>query len=291
MPSEWPIMKKSVGIIGCGWLGLPLGKTLGENGYVVAGSTTSPGRLDSLKQNGISPYLFSLSPDGDTSFVKELVPENGYVVVAVPPRLRQQEEGEYGKQIDQLCNFLKASSVAGIVFISTTSVYPELNRVVVEEDVQIPTDSPEPLLVEAENKMIGLRRAGKRVTIARMSGLMGYDRIPGKYVRGKQGLTTGDVRVNYIHRDDAVAVVRILIENGCPDETYNFCAPHHPERRAVYDLTCRQFGWEVPSYQTGKHQNDFKIIAAEKFSAHFAYSYKYSNPLEFDYELQALTTG
>lgn len=283
-------MKESVGIIGCGWLGLPLGSTLAQSGYPVTGSTTSAERLDLLKQNGITPYLFYLNSEGGSS-LDGIIPETKYLVVSIPPRLTKQGDEEYSKQIDQLCGFLASSSIAGIVFISTTSIYPDLNREVVEEDVESPSASPQPVLVEAENKMIELRDSGKRVTIARMSGLMGYERIPGKYVKGKKDLETGSIKVNYIHRDDAIRAIQVLIENGCPNETYNLCAPVHPTRREVYDNSCLQFGWEAPTYKEVENEIDFKVIAADKFSKQYDYSYIYPNPLEFNYELPALTIG
>ena len=42
--------KKIIGILGCGWLGLPLAKELVEEGYIVRGSTTQASKLDKIKQ-------------------------------------------------------------------------------------------------------------------------------------------------------------------------------------------------------------------------------------------------
>lgn len=281
-------MNRSVGIIGCGWLGLPLGKALAENGYSVMGSTTSARRLDVLKQNGINPYLLYLNSE-ESGSLDGIIPETDCLVISVPPRLAKQGDTEYSRQIDQLVEFISSSSIAGIIFISTTSIYPDVNGIVQEASVENPSDSPQPVLVEAENKVIGLRQKGKSVTIARMSGLMGYDRIPGKYVRGKKELETGSVKVNYIHRDDVIAALTILIENGCPNETYNFSAPIHPTRREVYDSSCLQFGWEAPTYKEIENKIDFKVISADKFTGQYDYTYIYPNPLEFNYELPALT--
>ncbi len=78
---------------------------------------------------------------------------------------------------------------------------------------------------------------------------MGYDRIPGKYVRGKQDITTGEVPVNYLHRDDAVEIIATVLGGTVPNETYNVVAPLHPPRREVYLWSCLQFGWEVPTFK------------------------------------------
>ena len=42
-----------VSILGCGWLGLPLAKALIGEGYTVKGSTTTPAKLNLLKEEGV----------------------------------------------------------------------------------------------------------------------------------------------------------------------------------------------------------------------------------------------
>ena len=39
------IQKDKIGIIGCGWLGLPLAKLFLKNGFLVKGSTTSKEKI------------------------------------------------------------------------------------------------------------------------------------------------------------------------------------------------------------------------------------------------------
>ncbi len=56
--------------MGCGWLGLPLAKALAEGGYLVRGTTTSEYKLGMLQNEGIAPFLISLSEEkieGDIS--------------------------------------------------------------------------------------------------------------------------------------------------------------------------------------------------------------------------------
>jgi glycerol-3-phosphate dehydrogenase len=53
----------TVSILGCGWYGLPLAKTLVAKGINVKGSTTSAGKLETLAETGIKPFLIDLSAD------------------------------------------------------------------------------------------------------------------------------------------------------------------------------------------------------------------------------------
>ena len=53
--------QNKIGIIGCGWLGLPLAKEFISNNYKVKGSTTTKEKLEILKTEGIEAYLIDLS--------------------------------------------------------------------------------------------------------------------------------------------------------------------------------------------------------------------------------------
>ena len=50
--------QNKIGIIGCGWLGLPLAKMFVSNNYKVKGSTTSKEKIEILKKEGIEPFFF-----------------------------------------------------------------------------------------------------------------------------------------------------------------------------------------------------------------------------------------
>ena len=49
-------MQKTISIIGCGWLGLPLGAFLVEKGYQVKGSTTRKEKFPLLEAKSINPF-------------------------------------------------------------------------------------------------------------------------------------------------------------------------------------------------------------------------------------------
>lgn len=52
---------KPISILGCGWLGLPLAKSLLEKGFSVKGSTTSIKKIALLEKFGIHPHIVTLS--------------------------------------------------------------------------------------------------------------------------------------------------------------------------------------------------------------------------------------
>ncbi len=274
---------RKVSIVGCGWLGFPLAVHLLECGYdAVKGSTTSPDKLPKLRNAGIGSYLAVLDPEAKGENWEELL-NSDVLIVDIPPRLSRQGGDFHTQQMRNLALLVGKSPISEIVHISSTSVYPELSRVMYEDDVTTPQESASPCLIEAEQIITSLREEERDVTVLRCGGLMGYDRIPGKYVRGKRGITTGDVPVNYIHRDDVVAIIRNLVTVGIGNETFNMVAPEHPDRRSIYEKSCREYGWEQPTFAKPEHSEPFKVVSAEKMIQHLNYTFTYPNPLEFRY--------
>ncbi len=282
------IEKKRISILGCGWLGFPLAQRLLELDITleVKGSTTSASKLPLFEAEGIRGYHFDLTPDfsGDPTNIKSFF-ESDTLIISIPPKLAKTGQDFHVQQIESVAGIIKDSPIEEIIYISSTSIYPELNRVVTEEDVTAPESSPAPAMVRAENLVASLRPE-RRVSILRLGGLLGYGRIPGKYVRGQQNMTTGSIPVNYIHRDDAAGIISKIIETGIEDETLNIVAPLHPTRAEVYVSSCALFGWEPPTFIKAEPTPDYKIISPQKFNDIYSYNYRYADPLQFHYELE-----
>lgn len=270
--------QKTISILGCGWLGLPLAEKLIGSGCAVRGSTTTPDKLSLLTEKGIEPFLirFRPWPDGDdvTRFLQTDV-----LIVNIPPKAGAMGDSFHPQSIRTLLEHLPAGTPPCIIYISSTSVYPELNREVVETDVVLPEESAAPALVEAEQLMLQTGNS----TVLRCAGLMGYDRIPGKYVAGKKGLTTGGIPVNYVHRDDTVRIIQHLIETPRPGQTFNVVAPEHPTREAVYRKSCADFGYELPTFAEPSEPVPYKVISGGKLNEELQYRFLFPDPLAFFY--------
>lgn len=280
------IEKKRISILGCGWLGFPLAQRLMNDDIScqVKGSTTSSDKIEKFKESGIEGFLFNLNPEisGNEAEIKSFF-NCDTLIISIPPKLSKNESDFHPRQIQSVINHIKNSPVKEILYISSTSIYPDLNRVVVESDVTSPEQSPSPAMVEAENLLIGLREE-RIVSILRHGGLLGYNRIPGKYVKGQKDMTTGSIPVNYIHPDDSVGIIISIIQKGVFNETFNIVAPLHPTRKEIYIRSCTQFGWEAPTFAEQNLPQDFKIISAEKLNSFYQYKFKYPDPLQFYYE-------
>ncbi|WP_159469055.1 NAD-dependent dehydratase [Dyadobacter sp. 3J3] len=280
------IEKKRISILGCGWLGFPLAQRLltDDISSQVKGSTTSADKIEKFKQSGIEGFLLKLDPEisGNEVEIKSFF-DCDTLIISIPPKLSKNEADFHPRQIQSVIDHIKNAPIIEILYVSSTSIYPDLNRIVIESDVVSPEQSPSPAMVEAENLLINLR-GDRQVSILRHGGLLGYNRIPGKYIKGQKELTTGSIPVNYIHRDDSVGIIISILEKGIANETFNIVAPLHPTRKEIYIKSCAQFGWEAPTFAEQNIQTDFKMISAEKLNSFYEYDFKFPDPLLFYYE-------
>lgn len=269
---------KTISILGCGWLGLPLGKQLVLAGYSVRGSTTSADKLPILQQKGIEAYELRLNPAPEGNLTALL--EADVLLINVPPKAGKMGDDFHPQQIQSLVTALQDSPVKHIIYVSSTSVYPELSSVVQEADVTTLEQTSAPALFRAEMLVQALGPA-RVVTVLRCGGLMGYDRIPGKYVAGRQ-VDSGAVPINYLHRDDAVGILTSLIDTPLAG-VFNAVSPEHPTREAIYRKSCADFGYALPSFVEPSEPVPYKIISPEKLIQATNYQFIYPNPLTFLY--------
>lgn len=268
----------TVSIIGLGWLGLPLAERLAVAGFGIIGSVTSLEKRDALAGKAFRTHQLQLNPE-PTGDLTALLQTN-ILLINIPPKAGKLGDDFHPLQVEYLTTAIQQSPIQHVIYASSTSVYPELNRIVVEEDSRDVRQSAAPGLSRAEQ--IVQQLAPKRtVTIVRFGGLMGYDRIPAKYVAGRT-VDTGTIPVNYIHRDDAVDVLLTLIQNSI-EGVFNAVAPEHPNREAVYRKSCLDFGYVLPTFIEPNEPVSFKIVSSEKLRQATQYVFKYSNPLQFFY--------
>lgn len=265
---------KTISILGCGWLGLPLAENLLKEGYTVKGSVTSQPKTDILRLKGITPYQIQIT---DTAITGDNLPgflASEILVINFPPARREDIVAYHTAQVSLLMEAVKNSAVKHILFISSTSVYPELNRVITEDDQFEPTKGSGKALIAVEEMIRNFESA----TIIRFAGLIGYDRQPGRFLAGKKDIENGDAPINVIHQDDCIRLISAVIRQDVWNETFNACADEHPTRREFYTLAAAKIGLTLPEFVSGK--NKFKLISSDKIKDRLRYTFKYPNPLD-----------
>ena len=285
----------TVSILGCGWLGLPLAINLVNKGTRVKGSTTQANKLVTLQKEGIEPFLVKLTPEIEAPALEDFL-DTDTLVINIPPGVRTKGDDFHPKQVANLLPYLAKARLKNIIYVSSTSVYPNVNREVDENEPLLNQDGSidgvsskgvNRALLRVEEMIKGL--ADKNITILRPGGLIGEDRIPGRYVAGRKGLSGGNNPVNYIHPVDLVRIITEIIQQNIWDDTFNIVAPQHPKRKEVYAKNAQMYGFELPEYAEG--EADFKIINADKLIKILNYQFEYPNPLEFRYNLKTNDTA
>lgn len=275
------IQALKISILGVGWLGKPLTQALLSQGHLLKGSSTRSEKIPMIQELGSVPYLLELSPEAEGAQWEEFL-ETDLLVINIPPKTRHETLGKdfHPLQIKNLLAKVAQSSIQKILYVSATSIYPEVERMVTESEPITAQNTGNTALWEAEQL---IKQSQKDWLILRLGGLLGYDRIPGKYFAGKKDLETGEVPVNFIHQDDAVGIITQLIANTqLSQEIFNGVSPEHPTREVVYYKNAQDFGFEAPTFKQMPPKNH-KIVSAEKVQRRIGYHFQYPNPLDYRY--------
>ena len=257
-----------ISIIGCGWYGLPLGARLVKKGFVVSGSTTRDEKRKELKQVGIHDYRLVLDPKVNTD--DQGLFDCDIAVINIPPKQKGGYPGYHNQQLLSLRNALVECQVTKVIFISSTGVYPNLNRVVTEEDAspEAKSKSGVPLL-PLEEVFSG---RDFETTVLRMGGLYGQNRHPVKFLTGRT-LDGADNPVNMIHLDDAIGATEAVIFEDLWGEVLNACSPNHQTKREFYEEAAQRLGVNPPVFT--RKPGDFKEVSSQKLIDKLQYRFAY----------------
>ncbi|PHS52208.1 MAG: hypothetical protein COB01_07930 [Lutibacter sp.] len=255
-------MKQRISILGCGWLGMPLAFELIQNGYHVNGSTTSNNKLNKLRSKGVMPFMVDISKrDVDVSnFLFSDV-----LIIAIPSK----KINDFKHLIAQI----EKSETRKVIFISSTSVYPNTNGIVTENTITKKSSLSE---IEQLFKLNTIFKS----TIIRFGGLFGHDRKPGNFIKVDKKIENPEGFINFVHRDDCVRIIDQVIACDTWNETLNACADTHPKRREFYKKEMKKIGRLEPIFNENS-TNDYKIVSNEKLKTLLGYKFEYSNLMNY----------
>lgn len=264
-----------ISILGCGWLGVPLGKYLIGNGFSVKGSVTSPEKLGSLNDAGISPYRIVLN-DSEAFVDNPTFFECDVLVISIPPRRIEGIEHVFPAQIRQLIPFILMFGIRKVILISSTSVYPENLQAAREEDVFSPDKESGIALLLAENLMND--QTDFKTTIIRFGGLIGADRNPARFLL-KSSRPVANTRVNLIHQNDCIGIISAIIEQELWGETLNACCPEHPLKKDFYEKAALIS--DMPQPLISDLEEACKIIDSSKLVRMLNYDFLFQSPMDY----------
>jgi nucleoside-diphosphate-sugar epimerase len=253
--------------LGSGWLGLPLAKHFVMLGNAVKASTTSESRLSELTSANVQPFIVDIERLSSTirTFLKATV-----LINHIP-----------SKNIDAFSNLIEEieqGDIQKVLFVSSTSVYENINKTISESDGE---ESPIHPLFTIENMF---RNSGKiKTTIVRFGGLIGYNRNPGMFFSRGKRVHNPDSKVNLIHRDDCIGIISQIVNQEVWGEVFNCCADTHPTKREFYTRAAESIGFPAPEFViTGT--TSFKIISNQKVKRILNYDFLHPDLMKIHFE-------
>lgn len=273
--------KGVISLLGCGWLGLPLAKSLISQGYIVKASTTTSVKLEVFKNEGIDPYLVHFSDVESIPDLKKFFDAETLIITIPPGRRNPTGYDNYRKMVDYLRMHLPDSQVSKLILISSTSVYPESNVIVDEFSDIFPGTESGQLMADSE---IQLSELNVNFISLRLAGLIGPGRMPGRFFAGKSQVPNGLAPVNLIHLNDVLGIVNRLVKEQNATGIYNGCAPSHPGRKEFYSLAAEIEGLEKPHFISEK--TAWKIVSSSRLTEELNYQFEIPSLLDWLHSLK-----
>lgn len=273
---------KQISILGCGWLGLPLAKSLIEKGFSVNGSTTSVEKIAVLEKVGISPFLVSLSAievlEETKNSIEKFLKNSDVLIIDIPPKLRGDSKENFVTKIQNIIPFIEKSSVEKVIFVSSTSVYSDDNSIITEETIPNPDTESGRQLLEAEQLLQSNKNF--QTTILRFGGLIGDDRHPIKFLAGRKDIENPEGPINLIHQIDCIGIIEAILkhpetsgQNDKSSEVFNAVAPFHPTRKEYYTQKAIELNLPLPEFEESKPSIG-KTILSDKVESVLNYTFK-----------------
>lgn len=267
-----------ISLLGCGWLGLPLAKSLQENGFVVKGSTTSEGKMVTLKEAGVNPFLIQVTEEEVVGEMASFLENSSLLLIDIPPKLRGNSTENFVKKIHNLIPFIENSSVTKVLFVSSTSVYADDNSTVVtvtESTIPNPDTEGGKQLLQVEKLL--QNNANFETTVLRFGGLIGDDRHPIRFLAGRKNIENPYGPINLIHQNDCIGIILQILrraQNNLLDwnQTFNGVAPFHPTRKDYYTKKATELNLPLPEFDETQPSSG-KIISSEKITQLLDYSF------------------
>jgi nucleoside-diphosphate-sugar epimerase len=260
-----------LGILGCGWLGVPLGLHLKTLGYDISGSRRSKGGVSDLNDKGINGYKVTLA-ENQSSGIKSFIEKLETLIISIPPG-RKSNDDDYTTKIQNLLSNVDSTDIKRIIFLSSISVYGPVGGEYDELSPINPVTSASKAVYNCERLITSSTIPS---IIIRLGGLIGEDRNPifklqNRKIRNPKG------RINFIHQHDAVNGIAKLVINKQLKGVFNLVSPHHPIRKEYYINIAQRFGLPTPRFKSDPAI--IRIINASKIVGLTSFRYNVDNLL------------
>jgi nucleoside-diphosphate-sugar epimerase len=237
-------------IIGCGYVGLPLGADLVRQGHEVFGLRRSSTAERELTAVGIQPVYADITQPTDLA----KLPNNfDWMVncVAAAGGTREDYRQVYLVGTRNLLDWLSTKPPRKYVYTSSTSVYGQNDgSLVVENDRPEPASETGKVLVETEDLL--LKAANEKnfpAVILRLAGIYGPQRgyWMRQFLRGEAQIEgRGDRILNMIHRYDVIGVIKAALKDAPSGRVFNVADNEPVTQLELFEWLSQRLGRPLP---------------------------------------------
>ena len=210
-------------IVGCGYVGLPLGAALVRQGHDVVGMRRTPGGEGPLIDAGMQPCIGDLTSEGFE------IPAGRFdaVVFTASAGVTATTAATRALQVEGLARVvarLAKEPPRKFVYAGSKSVYGQEDGAAVKEtSLTQPAGERAKVWLEAERWLLG---PGKSVgpVVLRLGDIYGPGRelFVEDFAKNRFRIPgSGQRHLNLIHRDDVVGAILAALKNGRAGEVYN----------------------------------------------------------------------
>jgi nucleoside-diphosphate-sugar epimerase len=273
-------------IVGCGYVGVPLGIELLRLGHEVFGLRRNPSAENELKTAGIQPLIADVTKPDE---LEKLPCEFDWVVNCVAGGGDAENYREvYFNGTKNLIGWLASNPPKKFVYTSSTSVYAQNDGSQVKESSPTePVAETSRILVETEK--ILLKAVAERkfpAVILRVAGIYGPDRghLFKQFLKNEAHIEgDGSRSLNMIHRDDLVGGIITAMKNGRAGEIYNAVDDEPVSQKAFFEWLGGTLGKYPPpsepenSLENRKRGVTNKRVSNRKLKMELGYQFKHPN--------------
>jgi nucleoside-diphosphate-sugar epimerase len=239
---------KRIGIIGCGWLGLPLLHHLQNQGYHIFGT------IRSVPPDAFAPIFQWDGMSAMDEKLQQQIRQCDGLVVTIPPQRERDIEGNRAFHLAIAKELARLNESMLVIYTSSTSVYGELEGEVVEKDA------------DRSSRAYAIEKAYlqcfEQTTLVRFGGLIGPGRDPHHFFNPGSEIPKPNQWVNMTHLNDAISSIHHLLRlqsNG----VFNVVSPHPTSRLDFYSAAFNRHhsrpSFGLPAATAGKRINSDKI--------------------------------
>ncbi|MFQ3210046.1 MAG: nucleoside-diphosphate-sugar epimerase [Colwellia sp.] len=287
----------SLGIVGCGWLGSALAYQLKAQGVAVLATRSNIENTKQLKSQGVDTEVLCLPAD-QALLNSHPIFKQQCLVIAITPQFRQGRV-DYADKVKQLVKSAKASNcVEQIILLSSSAIYNGLSGQV-DEGIKLDLSADKvAVLNDAEQAVLSFNDTifnknsvnqsdhsitNRKAYILRLSGLVGPNRHPGKFLLNGRMLKSPLAIVNLIHQQDAIGLIQTLLKSDTNSGIFNGVSSTQVSKKQYYQAAASTLELPIPIFEESNLAADSasKIVSAQKTRNELNYSFVYDDLLNW----------